>query len=301
MLVIISLLIIILIKNNSLVFTGATTGLMLWFYNIIPLLLPFMLLSKLLVCSICHKKFSGKNAVLMTLLAGILCGYPIGAYTIKNSLDNKLYSKSTAGLLLPLCNNASPMFISGFVIKNALNNSVSLPAFFTVLYLPYVVLILISVLCSSAANMQKSESTTYETKIADETVSPGFDMTELIYSINSIGVYIILCSVAAELLLAANSGVLSMGYINESQSTLIKVLLSSIEITRGIELISGLNLYSVKKITALILALTSFGGISSILQTKQVIQNSGLSLKKYIIVKLMCGCLSYILACILPL
>jgi hypothetical protein len=92
-----------------------------------------------------------------------------------------------------------------------------------------------------------------------------------------------------------------MGYINESQSTLIKVLLSSIEITRGIELITGLNLYSTQKITALVLALTSFGGISSILQTKQVIQNSGLSLKKYIIVKLMCGCLSYILACILPL
>jgi hypothetical protein len=292
--IIICILIIILIKNNSLVFEGATTGLMLWFHNVIPLLLPFMLLSRLLVSNIYRKEHSGKNAILLTILPGLLCGYPIGAYIIKNCLDNNLYSKRTAAILLPLCNNASPMFITGFIVQKSLCSIISVPVVFAILYLPYIVYVLISTIYCP-----KSKNDFYypiEKHFPKNEAASAFDIQELIYSINTIGVYIILCSVAAELLLAANGKLFAIGYTTANQNALINILLSSIEITRGVELITGFDFFNQQKITALILALTSFGGISSILQTRQVIQNSGLSIKKYILVKLICGCASYFLA-----
>jgi hypothetical protein len=297
MIISICLLIIILIKNSNIVFSGAATGLMLWFNNVIPLLLPFMLLSKLLAGNICRRNFSGSKAILFTIIPGLLCGYPIGAYTVKNYLNNNLYSKRTAELLLPLCNNSSPMFISGFIIHKSLQNSVGAPVVFMVLYLPYIIYAAASVIINRVRNQNFTYSDNQYTKACKSTVTDEeFDISELILSISSIGVYIILCSAAAELLLAANEKALAMGYITENLSSFIDISIACIEITRGAGLITGLSLYGIKKITALILALTSFGGISSILQTRQVIQNSGLSIKKYILVKLICGCASYFLA-----
>jgi hypothetical protein len=296
------ILILILIINNQLVFTGAKAGLMLWFHNVIPLLLPFMLLSKLLANSIYQKNYRNNKAVIFTIIPGLLCGYPIGAYTIKNCLENRLYSKQKAELLLPLCNNASPMFITGFIIQKSLNNTVSLPVVLAVIYLPYLLYIVcLSMLYRYRMAFPKSTfsaiQTEFETKTTDpKSTNKSVDLSELIYNINVIGIYIILCSVVTELLTAVNVNALAAGYITGRKSAFISILLSSIEITRGVQMISGLNFFNQTKITALILALTSFGGISSILQTKQVIRNCGLSVKKYIAVKFLCACLSYILA-----
>ena len=41
-----------LIGENQVVVTGARAGLMLWFHDVLPLLLPFMLLSNLFVLKI---------------------------------------------------------------------------------------------------------------------------------------------------------------------------------------------------------------------------------------------------------
>lgn len=300
-------LILILIKNNKLVFAGSTTGLMLWFYNVIPLLLPFMLLSKLLICRVCQKKHSPQKAILLTITSGLLCGYPIGAYSIKKCLENGLYTKRTAELLLPLCNNSSPMFIFGYIIEKSLHSTVSLPFVYTVIYIPYIIYIIFALSSDKIIGKifkpyKPQDSGSYDiirrepANNSGENNAATLDITELIYSIHTIGVYIIICSVAVELLLAANSKVLELGYITSNQSSFTNILLSSIEITRGAELISGFNFFTHEKITALILALTSFGGISSILQTNHAMQNSGLSIKKYIFVKLICSCASYFLS-----
>jgi hypothetical protein len=185
------------------------------------------------------------------------------------------------------------MFISGFIIQKTLHNSVSLPTVLIAIYLPYIIYVAIAVMFSITTSQHCSNSIDLLPNYHNQKNT--IDISELVCSINIIGVYIILCSVVAELLLHANTRLYSTGITTASQSAFISTLLSSIEITRGVELITSFSYFDTQKITALILGLTSFGGISSILQTRQVIQNSGLSIKKYILVKLICGCASYAL------
>ena len=73
------------------------------------------------------------------------------------------------------------------------------------------------------------------------------------------------------------------------------ILLSTFEITTGLELLSGLAIS--RNIRYLImLALTSLGGISSILQTMSMIQKSGLKIIPYIAEKLVTMTVTSLLA-----
>ena len=73
------------------------------------------------------------------------------------------------------------------------------------------------------------------------------------------------------------------------------ILLSTFEITTGLELLSGLAIS--RNIRYLImLALTSFGGISSILQTMSMVQRSGLKMIPYIAEKLVTMTVTSLLA-----
>ena len=126
------------VYNSKIIVEGATTGLMLWFYNVVPLLLPFMLISNLLVSRININNSSNKKAIFYTIFLGVFCGYPIGAFTTEKCVDSGFYSLKTGNILLPMCNNASPMFISGYIVHSRLQDFVSLPKAFTLIYLPYI-------------------------------------------------------------------------------------------------------------------------------------------------------------------
>ena len=109
-----------------------------------------------------------------------------------------------------------------------------------------------------------------------------------ISQITFVGIYIMLCSIVSEFIFHSNL----------FDATIKLILVGATEITRGVVQISQTSLMNEQIKTALILACTSFGGISSILQTNKVIQDSGLSLLHYIFVKLLCAIGSFYL-CIL--
>lgn len=73
------------------VFFGASKGLLLWFQTVLPTLLPFMILSGLLISTnsivyldrifgplFCRLFRTSENAS-FAIIAGFLCGYPMGA------------------------------------------------------------------------------------------------------------------------------------------------------------------------------------------------------------------------------
>lgn len=70
-------------------------------------------------------------------------------------------------------------------------------------------------------------------------------------------------------------------------------LSSALEITRGADMVHKYALMSENAKTALLLALTSFGGVSAILQTNKVIANSRLSIIRYIFMKVLCAAMSF--------
>ena len=109
------------------VLAAAREGLLLWFNNIIPALLPFMVIVNMLV-GMGFARFFGKilapamkkifglpGAGGFALITGLTSGYPIGAKTVADLRKTGEISARDAQHLLAFCNNAGPLFILGVV------------------------------------------------------------------------------------------------------------------------------------------------------------------------------------------
>lgn len=283
-------IILLLIYNHQLIVTGATEGLMLWYKNVLPLLLPFILISNLLEQSVLKQPKTGSkkcgHAVITVLILGLFCGYPIGAKSNAFFVEKHIIDRGLGNIILPICNNVSPMFLMGFVLSNTLNNSISLWICYYSIYLPYLLVFAIELMIyenflKKATHTLTSNSTvtlintTSNTNISQDSIN----------QITHIGLYIMICSIISEF-------VLSINFLPD----MVKIVLSGIvEITRGITHINSTSNISIQIKTALIIACTSFGGISSIMQTSKVIQASGLSLIHYILIKALCSTGTFLL------
>lgn len=278
-------LIIRLIFDNTIIYSGAYNGLMLWYTRIVPLLLPFLLLSSIFterVCEYTNKTYTTKSAssLLPTTTAitlGIFCGCPVGAKTIDSFYKSNIFNRTKATLLLPLCNNISPIFLAGYIHNYILKQAVPFYIIIVIIYTPYLLYgLLIGIYL--LFNKQK----TYETYVKNINMSTTNHELSSIVQITYIGLYIMLCSIIIELI---------MHY--KPFSNLINLLLCGItEITTGSNLVANYNLPAKTK-TALILSITSWGGICTLLQTKKAIQKSRLSMIYYTIIKFICAICTY--------
>ena len=253
------------------------------------MLLPFMLISGVFVRKV--NKLSSQNgkskslmALFITFFLGIFCGYPLGAKTCSDFVQKKIYSKTLGNIILPLCNNSSPMFISGYIVYGILQDSIS---FFTVIlciYAPYILVTTVEIIIffikyykkdnlnqsDNINKFQKEEPNLYEYLI------------NTINQITFVGICIMFCSIITEF-------IIHIPYIEAPFSSYLSGIT---EITRGTMDIKNDILISEKIKTALIIAMTSFGGISSIFQTKIVIDKSGLSIIYYTAIKAICAILT---------
>lgn len=106
----------------------ALSGLNLWYNKMIPSLLPFMILSSIMIRMKLTEKFAAlfypiihpifrvsKNACYAIVL-GFLCGFPMGAKVIGELHQNKLINKREGEFLLAFCNNIGPVYFCSFVI-----------------------------------------------------------------------------------------------------------------------------------------------------------------------------------------
>lgn len=274
--------------NNSVVINGATNGLLLWYNNVIPILLPFMLLSGLMVSKITSYS-SGKNisqkyvsvcAIISTIFLGVFCGYPLGAKTASDYVKNNCYPAYIGNVLIPLCNNSSPMFIAGYIINKLLDNNISFFTTLLVIYTPYIIFAILS-LCiihiMGIGHKNKHEkSNSYS--LSRQSNNQDFIMDSII-QITYVGIYIIICSIIIHFI----------NIIPDITNTQAALLSGITEITNGTKNIAECQVFNNKLKTALVLAFTSFGGISAILQTNKVISHSGLSIIYYIIIKSICA------------
>ena len=298
--------IILLITNNQIVISGASYGLMLWYKSIVPLLLPFMLISGIVEKKIIKQKNKQYLAIPSILFLGLFCGYPIGAKATSTFVKEGTINLSTGNLLLPICNNVSPMFFLGYILSSTLNNSISPFKAYAIIFLPYIIILLSEHLIIKLHNLSHDNSSKEKTFSVTKQSMPNSSADnshtncpsrkskqeynqsiseQSINQITMVGLYIMLCSVISEFILSIN-------YIPNITKI---VSLGITEITRGVTYISESNLLFQNAKTALILACTSFGGISSIMQTTKVIQGSGLSLLHYTVIKLICAICTYYL------
>ncbi|MBR3833200.1 MAG: hypothetical protein IKJ73_02685 [Lachnospiraceae bacterium] len=280
------ILMFLLITNNQIVLAGASYGLMLWYKNVLPLLLPFMLISGHIensVISATNKDSRNKKLALPSIIIlGLFCGYPIGAKANAYFLQQDIIKKRTGNLLLPICNNISPMFFLGFIISHILNNSISPILGYAIIFTPYILILIIEYIIypKTQSNIPVHKNILSSNKLLSRSISQ-----ESISQITHVGLYIMICCIITEFILSM-----------EGLNPYIKLILIGItEITSGVTHIGNSPIIETQIKTALILACTSFGGISSIMQTAKVIQGSGLSLIHYIFVKLVCAISTFFL------
>ena len=284
-----------LIGENQVVVTGARAGLMLWFHDVLPLLLPFMLLSNLFVLKIRTKKTGAAYAIPVLFLLGLLCGYPLGAKMASDFTKEGYIKPSTATILLPLCNNISPMFLSGYIGHTVLQDRFPFWFLLVVLYVPYVLVTSIVFLVfhvikkhKYASAFSKLHPASKEAAITSHLSPPSVHTSK--YPQKGVSQQAISMQ-TNDLLLQSVIQITYVGLYIMFCSILFALVCGILEITQGSTVLAA-SAFPLASKTALILACTSFGGISAFLQTLQVTKKSGLSMIYYFVVKCICGCMT---------
>ena len=295
------LCLILLLARPALAFTGARDGLVLWATVVLPTLLPFMICSGVIVAldgvGLLTRPFAPFFSGLLklspngcfVLMSGLLCGYPMGAKTTSDFLDQGRLSVQEGKYLLAISNHPSPMFVLGYVMAQiALIPSMASPcplwAVLAALYLPILPISILARCCYHYNRQTREEACPLAAQAAPEkTACFSFDthMMSCFETMVKIGGYIMLFSILALYLTV---------FPFQMPPLLRPALLGSVEITTGIQMIASSVPGSMGAL--LIIGSAAFGGFSGIFQTKSVLKNAGLSIRHYMLWKMLHSALS---------
>jgi sporulation integral membrane protein YlbJ len=287
-------------------FQGASSGLLLWFHNVLPNLLPFIIVSNLMVrlnitrqiskvfYPILGRLFHVSCEGCYPVAIGFLSGIPMGAKSTTDLVSEHKIHRSEGQFLLNMCNNASPMFIMGYIaitqlklphIKYALFVIIYGSAIISALIIRYMARFLKKEATSAITNIitvteqKKALPSRFSFELLDSSIMNGFEI------VTKIGGYIILFSILAQII----------NEVGPDISFYKAFLMGIFEITTGISQICKAGIDINTKIV-LVAVLTSFGGFSGMAQTKSVLGDSRLSMKSYFIVKLLNAAISLLFA-----
>ncbi len=280
MIVIMILFLVLMLCFPSETFSGASNGLLLWFQIILPTLLPFLIMSNLLIYTnyasviskilkpFLQKLFNVSDEATYAILIGFLCGYPMGAKVIADLIVSKRISEQEGQYLLSFCNNASPMFIVSYIVMQNFKDH-------SLLIGTLLILILAPILCSmlfrkfyqfkihSNKSTKNQQNICFSFEIFDTCIMNGFETS------TKIGGYIILFSIL----------------FTFCSKLPIAWLVPVLEISNGILYVTRLSI-PFAHIYVITLTLTAFGGFCAIAQTYSMIQKTKLRILPYIIQKL---------------
>ena len=280
-------LLLYMIVNPSMTLNGASRGLQLWFHTVLPSILPGVILSTLIIQCFGH---TFQRPWLYVLFSGLLCGYPLGACACAQLYGRNREDAAKTQFLLALCNQSSPLFITGFAIIQTMRMQQNMAVILMMVYLPLLLLLLLEFLRNKTFYSMKIHSQP-AAKITlmklDEAIMHGFEV------VTKLGGYIIIFSIGSI-------------YIQScfSQNLWLQMSLSGIlEITNGIALCAA-NLGSTagfdsSMMVVFCVSILAFGGLSCAAQTKSVLQNTFYSIKKYIYHKLLITVCTAIMAMIM--
>lgn len=288
-----------LIADPSHALNAARDGLGLWLNTLMPTLLPFMILSGLLLQTGVIEKlltplsFFWKWVFGLTpwgayaFLLGMLCGYPMGAKLTGELYGTGKITKREAHYLLTFCNNASPVFLSAYLVLTILARPDLLFPTFAIIYLS-------NSLCALGFRLyyrpmhhflpcmvikKETSSVSSSGNWIDVSIMNGFE------TITKLGGYILLFS----LLNAAIKNLWT------AENLLQDIILSLTEISTGLNHLKSASLPFPLKY-ALAAAASSFGGVCILAQTRSVILEQGLSLLPYLAGKLLNLVLTFLIA-----
>lgn len=277
---------------------NSADGIRLWFHNLLPALLPFLILSGILTSSGVPSAVLGLLPAgtvrrlglspdgLYAFVMGLFCGYPMGAKLTADLWKNGKISRREAYFLLMTSNNPGPVFVSGYLIHQLLQADHLKAAAFTLLYTSELLCCLFfRMVCarfypdsSAKPSTKKEVSEVPLPELLDTSIMNGFE------TVTKLGGYILLFSLF--------SGILEQ--ILPPSGCVGSLVMAVNELTSGSARIAKLP-WEFSMRFSVILGAASFGGISCIFQTSSMIRGTGLSLGMYALAKTVNGLLTFVL------
>lgn len=285
------LLLLFLLKFPQEALSASREGMSLWLNTLIPTLLPFIILTGVLIGMGTAEKLTSPARRLWKIcmgispsgayafLLGMLCGYPMGAKITSDMYRNGKIGQREAEYLLTFSNHASPVFINTYLIHICLKDQADpgyiylillLSAALTMLFFRFIVFkgYTITDDFSSTSKMEPSASGSIGT-LLDTSIMNGFE------TLARLGGYILLFSILSACV---------RHYWKFSTLTAC-IFLGSLELTTGLHfLVQAALPHSLTTLCAM--SMVSFGGLCILAQTKSVL-HSDLSILPYIWAKCM--------------
>lgn len=297
----VSAAILFFLFNSKITLEGSVNGLILWFNTVVPTLLPFMIMSSILIglhgekllyklLSPVTSKFLGLSpAGNYIFFIGMFCGYPLGAKTAADLLREKRITSGEAMYLMNFCNNISPVFTVSFICNTLLRNNKMVPYALLLLYGIPLILGLFTkkyYLRNTAVSTCPKQTTSPASK-ADILNILDYSILNAALTSLKLGGYIIIFSVFCSL-------IGHLHFLPEAAKTIFIILL---EVTTGCRycISSSLLLRTGLAIPALF-ACATFGGLSGIAQTSGMIGDTELSLKQYVLFRIVCSIVVFIIS-----
>ena len=312
-LIIFTICLVLFSKSNLI---ASKNGLILWANSVVPSLFPFFVATELLshtnftyylgkiLNRFMKPIFNVRGEGSFAFIMGIISGYPIGAKIAANFRQNNVCSKEECERLLSFTNNSGTLFIIGTVGISMFGNS-------TIGLLLLITHILASITVGFIFRFWKydkkyvsNQNSSYINSNDNISLSNlggiiGNSISNSINTILLIGGFVVLFSVIISILQTSQL----LDILSNCISPLFNMLHIPTEFCSGflsgiLELTNGLNIicniHEKKLSINIILAsfLLGLGGISILLQVWSVIAKTDLSIKPYILGKLLQACFS---------
>lgn len=304
---------LIFFSNSNI--SAAKTGLDLFANSVIPSLFPFFVATELLshtniinflgsyLNRFMKPLFNIRGEGSFALIMGIISGYPVGAKIACNFRKNNVCSKEECERLLSFTNNSGPLFIVGTVgITMFRSSTIGILLLITHILAALTVGIIFrfwkcNFLHRKKLNRGFDDSSVYSSNPTNVNLSNlggilGESITNSISTLLTIGGFVVLFSVIISIL--QNSHFLNLfAFVFKAFNIPFDIgsstLLGMIEITNGISSISGIALKKISINIIIIAFLLGFGGISVMLQVWSIVSKTDLSIKPYVLGKILHG------------
>ena len=263
--------------------TAAGNGLYLWYHSVLPTLLPFSILSGIVIRSDMYDKIFEKISpflghfyplrapLFFPLIAGFLFGFPIGSKLCADMYRIGKISQKEAITVSCISNNFGPAFLYNYVLSSL--PEIGMPGwmFLMTCYLPPLLLGRMMLVFTHNNFSEKSPEkmpasrSEINLKIIDDGIINGF-MTMI-----KLAGYIMFFSIAADI----------MQHIPFLHPAVSCCFTGFLEITNGIHAITCTNLPPTGQYL-FATAFVSFGGLSGIFQTASMLSELKSGMRTYV-------------------
>ncbi len=256
---------------------GVSDGLDLTLHSALPALFPSLVLSRLIALS--FPKNKAKRARALPLLAGLVCGFPVGAAMASDLVQKGMIPQKEAEKMLFFCNNTGPSFLILLCGKELFQNAM----------LGWFLFIAQSILSLLFYFLffPKQKACDCVSAPTAPALSVSRMLTESLSSAISSFLYIASCILFFSFLISLLTQIFSLSSLPKS------ILSLFLELTAGVR---SLILLPRNVGFPLCAAGVGFGGFSVHLQTLGVIEKASLSPKLYFLGKITFSLLLFLLA-----